>query len=160
MSLEKIVRGFALVGGVILLGVMLLIVYSVVMRYVFNAPPFFTLDTAQMLLVPVVFFGLAYCGWTGGHIAVDLIGVIAPPGVVRWTDAAVRLVCAAVMGLLTWRLVDLAIDAREYGEATNLIEIPHFPFVLLMVVGAGLYGLVLVALAVRSLRGQGDPPPS
>jgi len=160
MTLDRIVRGFALVAGAVLFALMLLTVYSVIMRYVFNAPPFFTLDTSKMMLIPVVFFGLAYCGWTGGHIAVDLIGALAPGNIVRWVDVVVRLICASLLGLLTWQLVILARDAGELGEATNLIEIPHQPFVWLMVAGAGLYTAVLVALAARAIRGQPDPPRS
>ena len=156
--IEKGVRAIALLGGGVLFALMLLTVYSVVMRYVFNAPPYFTLDVSKMALVPVVFLGLAYCGWTGGHIAVDLIGALGRPRLTRWTDAGVRLVCAAFMGLYTWQLVKLAQDSLDFEEATNLIEIPHFPFVLVMAFGAALYGIVLLFLMARSIRGHDDPP--
>ena len=157
---DRIVRAVALTGGIILFGLMLLTVYSVIMRYVFNAPPFFTLDTSEMMLIPVVFFSLAYCGWTGGHIAVDLIGLTGWPRLVRWTDICVRLVCAALIGLLTWKLVGLAFDAIEFDDVTNLIEIPHYPFVGVMIFGSGLYTVVLIALMIRAIRGQQDPPRS
>ena len=70
---DRIVRAVALTGGIILFGLMLLTVYSVIMRYVFNAPPFFTLDTSKMMLIPVVFFSLAYCGWTGGMARINAL---------------------------------------------------------------------------------------
>lgn len=157
---ERGVRIAALVGGLVLMLLMLLTVYSVVMRYVFNAPPHFTLDASKMLLVPVVFLGLAYCGWTGGHIAVDLIGALGRPSLTRWTDVAVRLLCAALVGLLTWELAGLVASSIEFDEVTNLIELPHYPFVAVMVFGAGLYALVLVLLTLRSLAGKADPPRS
>jgi TRAP-type C4-dicarboxylate transport system permease small subunit len=127
---------------------------------VFNAPPIFTLDASRMLLIPVVAFGLAYCGWTGGHIAVDLIGAVGPRWLVRWVDIVVRLVCAGVIGLWAWKLVGLAADSYEIGDATNMVQFPHYPFVWMMVAGAGLYALVLIALMMRALRGQEDPPRS
>ena len=160
MAIDRLVRFFALVAGSVLFGLMLLTVYSVVMRYAFNAPPIFTLDLSNMMLIPAVAFGIAYCGWTGGHIAVDLIGALGRPGLVRWTDAAVRLVCAAVIGLWAWKLAELAIDSREIGDATNMVQIPHYPFIWTMAAGAALYALVLVALAVRAYRGMEDPPSS
>jgi TRAP-type C4-dicarboxylate transport system permease small subunit len=156
--LEKLIRFFALLCGVVMFGLMLVTVYSVVMRYVFNAPPLFTLDLSRMILIPVAVFGLAYCGWTGGHIAVDLIGTFGRPQLVRWTDVVVRSLCVGVIGLWTWMLVDLAFDSWEVGNATNMVQIPHYPFVWMMVVGAGLYACVLVALTLRSIRGEGDPP--
>lgn len=160
MTLDRIVRHFALAAGGVLFLLMLLTVYSVILRYVFNAPPFFTLDVSQMMLVPVVFFGLAYCGWTGGHIAVDLIETLGMPRLTRWTDIAVRFVCALVLGLLSWKLVGLAFDSAEFEEATNLIEIPYHPFVWVMVAGSVLYTVVLAALMLRAVRGQEDPPKS
>jgi hypothetical protein len=65
-----------------------------------------------------------------------------------------------VIGLWTWMLVDLAFDSQEVGNATNMVQIPHHPFVWMMVVGGGLYALVLVALMLRSVRGEEDPPKS
>lgn len=160
MSIEKITRYFALLCGVVLFAIMLVTVYSVVMRYVFNAPPLFTLDITRMMLIPVAVLGLAYCGWTGGHIAVDLVGALGRPKLVRWIDVAVRIICAGVIGLWTARLIDLAIDSQEIGDATNMIQLPHYPFVWVMVAGAALYVVVLIALALRSIRGEEDPPRS
>ncbi len=160
MNIEGIVRLFALLCGAVLFGLMLVTVYSVIMRYVFNAPPLFTLDVSRMMLIPVAMLGLAYCGWTSGHIAVDLIGTFGRPQLVRWTDVVVRFMCAGVIGLWTYRLVDLAIDSYEVGDATNMVQLPHYPFVWIMIVGAGLYTAVLVALGLRSFRGEEDPPRS
>jgi TRAP-type transport system small permease protein len=160
MILDRIVRFFALIAGGILVGLMLLTVYGVVMRYVFNAPPIFTLDVSRMMMIPVVALGLAWCGWTGGHIAVDLIGAIAPSGLARRVDVVVRLVCAGVIGLWAWKLVDLAVESQEIGNATNMVQIPHYPFVWMMVAGAALYAVVLIALTLRAFRGQEDPPQS
>ncbi len=160
MTLEKLIRFFAQLCGVVLFALMLVTVYAVIMRYVFNAPPLFTLDVSRMMLIPIAMLGLAYCGWTGGHIAVDLIGALNRPNLVRWSDAFVRLLCAATIGLWTFRLADLALDSQEIGEATNMVQIPQYPFVWVMVVGAGLYAIVLIALSLRSVRGQEDPPKS
>jgi TRAP-type C4-dicarboxylate transport system permease small subunit len=156
--LDRIVRLFALLCGAVLFALMLVTVYSVIMRYVFNAPPLFTLDLSRMMLIPVAAFGLAYCGWTGGHIAVDLIGAIGRPRLVQYTDAGVRLVCALVIGLWCWELVGLALYSLEIGDATNMVQIPHYPFVWVMVAGAGLYAVVLIALARRAILGEDDPP--
>jgi len=156
--IDQSVRASALLGGAVLFALMLLTVYSVVMRYLFNAPPYFTLDVSKMALVPVVYLGLAYCGWTGGHIAVDLVGALGRPALTRWTDAGVRLLCALLMGLYAWQLVKLAQDSLDFEEATTLLEIPHFPFILFMAFGAALYCVVLLFLMARSIRGRDDPP--
>ena len=154
--LDRGVRLMALVGGVVLLWIMGLVVYSVCMRYFFNAPPLGVYDAAQVSLVPVVFFALAYTGWTGGHIAVDLIGALGMPRLVRITDTLVRLVSAVLLGVLTWQGVVNAQEALEFDEVTNLVEIPHFPFVCIMVFGAGVFCLVSLVQAYRCIRGLND----
>ena len=75
---KKSVRCLAIIAGATLLFLMLVTVYAVVMRYVFNAPVLWALDYARVGLVVLVFLGLGYCGLTGGHIAVDFISVFLP----------------------------------------------------------------------------------
>lgn len=144
-------RILGLVGGAILLFIMALIFYSVVMRYVFNAPPIFTLDTVQVALVPVAAFAILYAGWTNGHVAVDVITELMPKWITRWIEVVVRLVCAATFGLMTKQLVVLYSDSLELGEATNFMEIPHHPFIAMMVLAMGLLTLMLIAQSLRAL---------
>ena len=146
-------RYLAIIGGVTLLGLMLLTVYAVIMRYVFNSPPLWVLDYARVGLVIVTFMGLAYCGWTGGHIAVDFIGGFAPPWVLRISDTLIRLACAALIALMAWQGLQQGLDALEMGYGTNQVEIPTFPFFLVVAFGCSVYVIVLIAQAVRAARG-------
>ena len=154
--LDRGVRILAVLGGLVLLWIMGLVVYSVSMRYFFNAPPLGVYDAAQVSLVPVVFFALAYTGWTGGHIAVDLIGALGKPQLTRVTDTFVRLVSAILLGVLTWRGVLNAEEAIEFEEVTNLVEIPHFPFICIMIFGSAVFTVVSLVQAYRCMRGLND----
>ena len=138
---------------------MLLTVYAVVMRYIFNAPVLWALDFARVGLVIVTFMGLAYCGLTGGHIAVDFIGSFASPTVLKISDTIVRLVCAALIALMAWQGLQQGLDALEMGEGTNEVEIPLFPFFVVVAFGCAAYVVVLVAQALRAARGvdMNDP---
>jgi TRAP-type C4-dicarboxylate transport system permease small subunit len=147
------VRFLAIIGGATLLCLMLLTVYAVIMRYVFNAPVLWALDYARVGLVVVTFSGLAYCGWTGGHIAVDFIGTFTPPSVLRVSDTIIRLICAILIGMMAWQGFEQGLDALEMGEGTNEVEIPLFPFLLVVAFGCGVYSIVLIAQALRAARG-------
>jgi succinate-acetate transporter protein len=70
----------------------------------------------------------------------------------------VRLLSAGLLGILTWRSIVLLIDAIEIGEATELIEVPHAPFIGVMIVGTGVFTLTFLAMAVRAWRGEPDAP--
>ena len=115
--LDRTVKVMAILAGISLIWLMLLVCYSVFMRQVFNAPPLGGGDLASVSLVPVVFLGFAYCGWTGGHIAVDIISSLNKPNVTRWTDVTVRLLSSILLGILTWRCIVLYFDAAEAAEA-------------------------------------------
>ena len=152
------VRLLAFLGGVALLGLMGLTVVAVVMRYVFAAPILGAQDISEMGLVLVAFLGLAYSGWTGAHIAVALIGTVVRPAALRGIDAVMRTLGAALLAVVAWQALRQGLDALDYGEATNLIEIPHFPFFLVVAFGAAVYALVLVIQAVRAVRGASVEP--
>ena len=156
--LDRTVRAMALVAGASLMWLMVLVCYSVLMRRVFNAPPLGGTDIASVSLVPVAFLGFAYCGWTGGHIAVDVISALGRPRLTRWTDVVVRLLSAVIIGMLTWRCIVLLVDAIEIGEATELIEVPHSPFIAIMIFGSAVFALTFAVMARRAWRGLPTAP--
>ena len=143
----------AIVSGVGLLGLMALTVFAVFMRKVINDPIMGTQDLSEAGLTVVVFFGLAYSGWTGGHIAVDLISGALKPRTLRAVDTIVRLVCGVFFIVVAWQSVKQGMDALEFGDGFNLLDIPHYPFFFVVAFGSTVYALVLFVLAVRAARG-------
>ena len=151
---RKSVRHLAILAGVTLLFLMFLTVYAVIMRYVFNAPILWALDVARVGLVVLVFFGLAYCGLTGGHIAVDFIGIFAPPQIVQISDVVIRSICFVLIALMAWQAMQQGLDAIEMGEGTNELEIPLFPFFAVVAFGSVAYCIVLIIQVARAVRGD------
>ena len=144
-------RFLAYAAGAALLWLMLLTVVAVVMRYVFNAPILGAQDISELSLAVVVFLGIPYCGWTGGHVAVDLISTVVGEHRLRYTDTLMRLLGAALFAVVAWQAMHQGFDALEYGEASNLVEIPHHPFVFLMSFGWLLFALVLLLQAAAGI---------
>ncbi|MFL2668515.1 MAG: TRAP transporter small permease [Alphaproteobacteria bacterium] len=151
---RKSVRHLAILAGVTLLFLMFLTVYAVIMRYVFNAPILWALDVARVGLVVLVFFGLAYCGLTGGHIAVDFLGIFAPPRIVQLSDVVIRSICFVLIALMAWQAMQQGLDAIEMGEGTNELEIPLFPFFAVVAFGSVAYCIVLIIQVARAVRGD------
>lgn len=158
-AIERITRWCALAAGTVLLLLMLLTVADVAMRSVLGAPIFGTIDISELGLVLVVFLGLAYCGRTGGHVSVDLLESVMSPGVSLLSGILTRLLSVAVLGLLAWRTMAKAADARTYGDVSNLLGIPHWPFLYAIALSAALFALVLVLDAVALLSGRGPEAP-
>ena len=152
---DRLVRGLALLAGVVLVLLVLLTVADVVMRYAFNAPIFGAQDMSQLALIVVVFLSMAYCGRKGGHVAVDLFVQALGRRAAAWIDAAVSLAGAGVLFTLAWRSVVSGGRASLFGSASNLLVIPFEPFYYVIALGAALYGLVLVGQAVAALAPGG-----
>jgi len=155
-SLDRIIGGavswLALLSGLALLWLMGLTIVAVIMRYVFNAPLLGAHDLAEVSLILVVFPAMAYCGWTGGHVALDLISSFLSPQKLRWSESFIQIICGCLFLYLAWVSSWRGLDALEYGDATNLIEIPHWPFFFVISLGAGIYALVLFIQAVKAVR--------
>lgn len=155
--LDKIIGGTvrlsAFTSGIALLWLMGLTVVAVIMRYLFNAPILGAHDISRVSLVLVVYPAMAYCGWTGGHVALDLISYVLKGRALRWADSIIQASCAILFVYITWQTIWRGLDAFKHGEASNLIEIPHAPFFFVIAIGSGLYALVLFIDGVKAARG-------
>ena len=129
-----------------LLALMGVTVWDVVGRYLFDAPLLGASEMTELLLAAIVFVGLPAVCLDDGHVSVDL-------ATARLTDRAdalrllaARLVVAALLGLVAWRLVVHGTRLASYGERSIFLHIPIGPVAM----GAG----IMCALAVRrpSLR--------
>jgi TRAP-type transport system small permease protein len=147
----------AVISGIGLLWLMTLTIVAVVMRYVFNAPILGAQDLSQISLVVVVFPAMAYCGWTGGHVALDLFGSRVNATALRWIETIIHTTCGVLFAFIAWHTWARARDALRYGEATNLIEIPHAPLFFIIAVSAALYAVVLFTQASKTALGQTKP---
>ncbi len=146
------VRLMAVVGGAVLMCLMALTVVAVTLRK-FNDPILGTQDLSEAGLTVVVFFAMAYSGWTGGHIAVDLIGNFVSGRRLAALDASVRILCGLFFLVVAWQSLAQGLDALEFGDGFNLLDIPHHPFYFAIAFGSLAFALVLVVLGLRAAFG-------
>ena len=149
---DRFLRALALGGGVVLLGLMALIAFDVVMRYVLRIPFLGAYEMTELAMALIVFLGLPYCAATGGHVAVDVLGTLLERPALRWLNAALPLAGAALTFIIAWQSVVYALESRSRGEATNMLRIDLFPFQLLTAASMALFGAVLVRQAWKALR--------
>ncbi len=149
---ERVLRVLALGGGVVLLGLMGLVAFDVVMRYVLRIPFLGAYEMTELAMALIVFLGLPYCAATGGHVAVDVLGpMLERPGM-RWVNAFIHIAGAALAAVMAWQAAVYASTSRSRGEATNMLRIELWPFELLSAAGLALFSVVLLASARKALR--------
>ena len=141
-------------GGTMLLGLILLTVGDVVLRYFFNAPLSGARDIAKLMLLTMVALSPAYSARTGGQVAIEVFSGFLGPRLLRWIDIAVRLGAATMLCILSWRLVLGGLNASRFGEASLTLAIPFAPFYFLFAFGMLLYAVVLAVEITLLLRGR------
>ena len=78
-GLERLSRGFALAGGVLLIGVMVMTVISVFGRYLLNAPIPGDYEITELACGVAVFAFFPYCHTRNGNIVVEFFTERMPP---------------------------------------------------------------------------------
>jgi len=155
----RLVRAVALWGaGGMLAALVGLTVLDVGLRYVFNAPLYGARDVAEMLLLVMVALSMAYSARSGGQVAIALFSERLSPRLNRWREASLRMLGAAMLLVLTWRLWSNGRDAARFGEASLALGIPARPFYGLLALGMLLYAVVLLVEIPRALAGRAADP--
>jgi TRAP-type C4-dicarboxylate transport system permease small subunit len=150
--LDRALRALALGGGVILLGLMGLIAFDVVMRYVLRLPFLGAYELTELLMALIVFLSLPYCAATGGHVAVDVLSPILDRPALRWLNVLIHLAGAGLMAVIAWQATLYAIGSSGRGEATNMLRIPLWPFELVSAASMAVFAVVLLIQAWRALK--------
>lgn len=142
---------FSAVALVLMMGVTFV---SVLMRYLFNAPILGSNEIIQLLSVCLVMFAMSYATQTEAHVRVDVLD----RAIGRIGRFVGDILARAVIGIILWVLVgkawDKCLDALEYGDATNMLRIPLWPFYALIAVGMALYLLVVVLQVIDIVLGS------
>ena len=149
---DRILRALALVGGAVLLGLMALIAFDVVMRYVLRLPFLGAYEMTEVAMALIVFLGLPYCAATRGHVAVDVLSPLLDRPRLRWIGTAIHLAGAALTAVMAWQAALYALNSRTRGEATNMLRIELWPFELLSAASLLLFSAVLLILAWKAIR--------
>lgn len=143
VALDRIVHVLTGISVSMLVALTVLIVTDALFREV-GVPLEGTRDLTSLGLAMLTLCGIPYAGRTDGHIVVDLIPEFRRQGLNRARAIFIRIVALGIFGLLTYQSWIRAEEAAEFGEATNILEIPFQPFFYVMMLAAGVYSLVLL----------------
>ncbi len=140
---EIVTSASACVAGGALVLLMLLTTADVIGRYFFNSPISGVFDLTHFAVSIMVYLGLAYCGFRGAHVVIELLYDKLPAGARRVLNRVINLVGCVLFGLIAWRTWVQSIDVRDMGEASQMMEIPLFPLYYVVAFGSGLFAWVM-----------------
>jgi TRAP-type C4-dicarboxylate transport system permease small subunit len=138
-----------LLAALALFAIMMLTFVDVGGRKLFDTSLPGALELTELLMVAVIFAALPLVSLRGEHVTFDSLDILLPADVRRVQQALVDLVVAAMLVFLAWLMWDHAGKMAEYGDVTNRLRIPLYPFVYAMSAMCALSALVHLLLTVQ-----------
>ncbi|MCC5963955.1 MAG: TRAP transporter small permease [Rhodobacteraceae bacterium] len=148
---ERVLRFIAYGGGLVLVGLMLLVIYEITMRYFFGRPFRGGYEMTELAMSLIVALGFPYTAIARGHVTVDLLGKWLDLPALRWLAALVHAAGAVFLAYVAWRAWLFAAGSLRWSDVTNMMRIPKHPFQFAVAISLGLFALVLLLEAVRTL---------
>jgi TRAP-type C4-dicarboxylate transport system permease small subunit len=153
---ERALKLIAYAGGLVLAGLAVLIIYEICARYFFGRPFRGGYEMTQLAMSLIVACGLPYTAITRGHVSVDILSKWLDRPSMRWLNFSVHAIGAVMLAVVFWQSFDYALGSYGYGDVSNMMRIPKYPFQMAIAVAAGLFSLVLALEALKALRPAQD----
>ncbi|MEX2453328.1 MAG: TRAP transporter small permease [Rhodospirillaceae bacterium] len=150
-AVSAVARFVSRVAAVFLLGMVAINVVDVGLRSGLNAPLFGTYEVVELLLAAVAFLAIPEAFLRGQHIAIELIDQVVSPRVVDGLRVFGTVCVLCFLGLLTWHMVQPALDAIQFNEVTMDLRIPLIWKAALILAGIGLSCIAVVVILARDL---------
>lgn len=149
---ERALKLIAYAGGLVLAGLAVLIIYEICARYFFGRPFRGGYEMTQLAMSLIVACGLPYTAITRGHVSVDILSKWLDRPSMRWLNFAVHAIGAVMLAIVFWQSFGYALGSYGYGDVSNMMRIPKYPFQMAIAIAAGLFSLVLALEALKALR--------
>lgn len=122
-ALDRLIRFWALMGGLTLLAVVLVNVISVIGGVVWQPFPG-DFELTEMGVAVAAFAFLPYCQLTGANVTADIFTANASQ---RWLAVfrlAASIVAALFALILLWRMQAGMLDQKAYNYTTAILQVP------------------------------------
>ncbi|MDA1100751.1 MAG: TRAP transporter small permease [Proteobacteria bacterium] len=152
---RRVITGWALLGGVLLVVIALMNTWSVVSLTLLNFPVPGDFELVEIGVAVAAFSFLPYCQLTGANVTADIFTSGASP---VWVAVFTLLAALAAMFfsvLLIWRMSDGMFSYIEYQEVTTILNIPRwlaFPPILISLALLVMAAAITLTEAVRDVR--------
>jgi len=148
VSLSRVMN----VVSIVALGLMMLLTVSdVFLRFAFRHPILDSPQLTEYLMVCVAAFGLAWCAANKRHVKVDLVVSHFSPRVQVIYDIITYFLGLGVCLIITWRVFLESLVLHRYHTSTTVLEVPAYPFCLVLTFGFGILCLVMLTHLIQYL---------
>jgi C4-dicarboxylate transporter DctQ subunit len=154
--LEIVCRFGIMCGALLVIATMLVVGYSVMMRYVLGVPQVWTDELVSFWLVAIVMLGAADVLRRDGHIRIDLVTDRLPGRGQVWVEVwglVSMLVLSVVLTISGWEMVEFSWSVGLLSD--GYLELPMWIPQSLIPIGFALMGLAALHRLIQRLRNRG-----
>ena len=145
-------RVMIVVAVVVITAMMLITVSDVFLRYAFKNPIPDSQELTEYMMVCVAFLGMAWVAVKGENIKVDLVVSRLSPRIQAIFDSITYLLGLGICVFLCWRNFLEAPIVRQIGLDSLLLNVPEYPFYLVLAVGLAVLCLVMLIQLVQHVH--------
>lgn len=154
---KLLVVGWAYVGGMLLLVVVLVNMISVA-GGIFLRPFPGDFELTEIGVAVAAFAFLPYCQLTGANVTADIFTSKAPQRVIDLLATLASLVATLFAGLLLWRMYEGMLSQRAYGYTTAILQVPVWlVYIPVLCSLALLFVASVVSIFYRPSPSEGTP---
>jgi TRAP-type C4-dicarboxylate transport system permease small subunit len=132
-------------GMVAMVFVMMVVVVTVLARWLFDFPIKGTWDLVTLAFAIIVWGPMAMAALKGSHTALTFVLDRLPRLPRLSVELIVALLTSGMLGMLTWRLVAHGIRMGETISRTGVLKIPYEPFAYFAAAGCAVMTLAFLA---------------
>jgi len=132
------------IGACTALVMVILVTVHVLSRALFKKPLMGTVELEELMLVILVFLGMAYTQVQKKHISVDFLTSRFSERAQEILSIATSLLSTCLFFALSWQSILLSLTYLDKGVATFNLRIPLFWIIWIIALGFFLFGVVLL----------------
>lgn len=158
--IERIARGWAILGGLVVVAITFIVTTSIVGRWLFSSPLLGDTELVEYGMAIVVAAFLPLCQWRGENIIVDFFTASASQRTRDRLDRLGALTLALMLGLIAWRTGVGAFDQHRSGSVTMLMQLPVWCAYAFMTLPMATAAAMAAWTAVTGRSGARAGPPT
>jgi TRAP-type C4-dicarboxylate transport system permease small subunit len=147
-------RNLGIVAAVAIFSMMALTCADVILR-LFRMPIPGTYEIVSFMGAVAVSFAIAHTSVEKGHVAVSLVVQLLPKRAQAVIESILAALGIILFALIAWQSVLYGLDCQSSGEVSLTLQLPFYPIIYGVALGAGVVCLVLLVdflNAIASMR--------
>jgi TRAP-type C4-dicarboxylate transport system permease small subunit len=151
---RSVITGWALLGGIVLLALVVMNVISVLGSALLGTPFPGDFEMTEVGVAVAAFAFLPYCQLTGANVTADIFTSGAGP---RWIALLALVASVVALGfslLLLWRMSNGMLDQKAYGYTTTILQFPHWLAFIPILISLALLAIASLITLVDAARAR------